>query len=462
MSLKEIRLRDYKLLLIAMSGVRVQNQDLLALGLTLPGFVERSKVIAELPSLSLLTIASYCPSNWQIQYIEIDSLERKSFDWIKIQEFDLVAISSLTTRINDAYKICSNIRELGIPVVLGGLHASALPEEALRYADVVVQGEGEIVWPAIIRDLEARKLKAFYSSFSKKYRSPSFGLTKVPRYDLLDITTYNRIPVQTTRGCPIGCFFCGASRIISNYKKKTIECVENEIEAIMKCWSNPFIELADDNTFIDKEWSKQLVRMFSKYPLKWFSECDISVADDDRLLELLAQSNCAQLLIGLESPSAASLRGIDPQDWKMNQHESYIRKIEKIQSYGISVNGCFILGLDTHDKSIFDYTRTFIRECKLTEVQITILTPFPGTKLYQSLKSQGRLLKDKFWDECTLFDVTFRPAQMTPEELELGFYELMRDVYNYDEVKKRKRCFNQLKRDRNHFGRFHDDNIIIH
>ena len=210
-------------------------------------------------------------------------------------------------------------------------------------------------------------------------------------------------------------------------------------------WNRPFIELADDNTFVNKKWSKQIVSLFKEYPMKWFTETDISIADDPELLELLAESNCAQVLIGFESAIPESLSGIDSNDWKRRQFDSYLEKIEFIQSYGVSVNGCFILGLDSDNEMSFEITDNFIKTSSLSEVQITILTPFPGTNLYNKLKSEGRLFKEKFWSECTLFDVTYKPLRMSSDALREGFRWLMKSVYAENRVVQRKSKFRETR-----------------
>jgi len=431
-----------------MSGVRVFNQRLLNLGLTLPGFVERSEVIASLPSLGLLTLAAHTPDNWEIIYHELDHFQPADIDEIIHLKPDLIAISSLTARINETYNLCAQFKGQDITVVLGGLHVSALPEEAAHHADVVIQGEGELIWEALLRDFENNEVKPFYSSISDANYTFNFKACKTPKYELLDIGKSNRLTIQTTRGCPLNCSFCAASRTISAYKKKSIKQIERELLKIREVWERPFIELADDNTFIDKKWSKELLKLFGKYKMKWFTETDISIAYDDELLELLAKSNCAQVLIGFESTYKSGLDGVDRKNWKYKQFDNYIEAIDKIQSYGISVNGCFILGFDTDTKETFKQTEEFILNSNLSEVQITLLTPFPGTALYTDLKSEGRLLKDNYWDKCTLFDVNFVPKNFSVEELEYAFEGLMKNIYSDSAVARRKKHFKQTLKNR--------------
>ncbi len=437
-------MKQYKVVLISMSGVRVYNQQLLKLGLTLPGFMERSKVIASLPSLGLLTLAAHTPENWTVIYKEIDNYTENEIQEILNDKPDLIAFSSLTARINETYNIATTCRAAGVKVAIGGLHASAMPNEAMKFADSVIQGEGELIWETLLTDLENNNLQPLYSSLIGEKHIFHLHQAKVPRYDLLDIKKYNRLTIQTTRGCPLHCNFCASSRTISTYKKKPIEAIEKELDKIFEIWSRPFIELADDNTFVDKAWSKQLLKLFSNYSMKWFTETDISVAYDDELLENLAKSNCAQLLIGFETSSNKGLKNLDTANWKFKQFDNYYKAIEKIQSYGISVNGCFILGFDTDTLETFDETEKFIQESKLSEVQITMLTPFPNTALYHQLRNENRLLAEQYWDKCTLFDATFTPKNFSVQEFENSFQNLMTNIYADPVVRARKAHFKTI------------------
>ncbi|MBX3120372.1 MAG: B12-binding domain-containing radical SAM protein [Fimbriimonadaceae bacterium] len=438
--------KERSILFLAMSGVRIKDKELLEFGMTLPGFVERGKVIASLPSLGLLTLAALTPEHWRVEYREVDAEIEETVQAILRERFDVVAISSLTARILDAYSIADQLRSEGMTVVLGGLHASVMPSEAANHADSVVVGEGESVWKQVLADFEAGKLQQRYTTLGTTEQRYSFADSPLPRFDLLDINRYNRITIQTTRGCPLDCSFCAASRMISSYKRKPIPRIRREIEAILDRWPKPFIELADDNTFIHRKWSLELVQMIGEYPVRWFTETDIRLADDPELLDALAKSGCAQVLIGLESSAPESLSETDRGGWKRKQLEFYAEKIDRIQSAGISVNGCFILGFDHDDVGVFDRTREFVERLNLSEVQITILTPFPGTALTNRLRDEGRLLKPIYWDECTLFDVTYRPQKMSPDDLRDGFRRLAGEIYSDDATAQRKQSFHSSLR----------------
>jgi radical SAM superfamily enzyme YgiQ (UPF0313 family) len=436
-----------RVLFLSLSGVRIVDEELRRLGLSLPGFIERGKTIAALPSLGLLILAAHTPSTWDVEYRELDEIAPGEAGRIAQEGWDLIAISALSARIDEAYGLADQLRMQGTCVVLGGLHISALPGEAGEHADAVVVGQGEDVWGQVLSDLENRRLKPHYEAH-RSVRVLKKKDRPLPRYDLLDPARYNRIPLQTMRGCPLDCSFCGASRTISDYQLAPLERVERELELIASIWSRPFIELADDNTFASPERGKKLAKLLQASGVRWFTETDISVARSDALLDALAESGCAQLLIGLESSQRSSLRGVDSGGFKWREAEHYARSIERIQSRGISVNGCFVLGHDEDDESIFEQTLKTVRELSLSEVQLTLLTPFPGTPLARGLQAQGRLLREKYWDQCTLFDVTYRPAKMSEETLRAGFRWLMAEVYRDEEVTGRKRKFAACVRQR--------------
>ena len=314
-----------KIALLAMSGLRAHNEQLTQLGLTMPGFVERNKTIASLPSLGLLTLAGMTPDDIELGYFEVsDIAEFPGFQ----EDFDAVAISSFSAQMKEAYVLADKFRAEGMQVILGGLHVTARPDEALQHADSIIIGEGEPSWPGLIEDLQRGKLQRVYDS-----RSTPFDLAQapMPRFDLLDPERYNRLTVQTQRGCPFDCEFCAASiRLSPTFRVKPVAKVIAEIRRIKEIWPKPFIEFADDNTFANKKHAKRLVRALIPEHIKWFTETDISVARDSELLALMRDSGCAQVLIGLESPTRAGLSGIEQKsNWKAKQLDTYYSAITK-------------------------------------------------------------------------------------------------------------------------------------
>ncbi len=432
-----------KIGLIAMSGVRAHNEELTQLGLTLPGFVDRNQIIASLPSLSLLTLAALTPPHFEVDYREIADLKAEA---TLPDDYDLVAISTYSAQVDEAYELADRYRARNIPVVMGGLHVGAVPDEALRHATTVVVGEGEALWPELLADFERGALHSRY------VQTPLGGYdlasAPIPRFDLLDPGRYNRITVQTSRGCPHRCDFCASSILLTpHYKLKPVAKVIAEIEAICRIWDHPFIEFADDNSFVNYDHYKDLLRLLIPYKLRWFTEADVAVARDDDLLGLMRDSGCQQVLLGLESPHRASLDGIELNaNWKMRQQERYREAITKIQSYGITVNGCFILGLDADTPDVFGDVYEFVHDSGLYEVQITFLTAFPGTPLYDRLLADGRLLKPLAWELCTLFDINFQPKNMSIDELQRGFLWLAKTLYSDDVTNERRARFRKMLR----------------
>ena len=433
--------------LIAMSGIRVCDAELLRLGLTLPGFVERSKTIASLPSLGLLTLAGMTPPEHEVHYLEIPDVHQME----KLPDgLDLVAISSYSAQIDEAYELASRYRDLGIPTVLGGPHVTALPEEASRYCTSVVVGEGEAFWPQILSDATKGKLEAIYSDSTAAFE---LAEAPVPAFALLNIDEYNRLTVQTSRGCPHRCEFCAGSILLtSRYKQKPVGKVLAEVDEILKIWRHPFLEFADDNSMVNRAYWKELVPQLARRNLRWFTETDISVGEDDELLDMMRKSGCAQVLIGLESPTEPPLSGMElNSDWKHRHYRDYREAIQRIQSHGITVNGCFIIGLDGHATDIFEQVFDFVRDSGLYEVQVTIQTPFPGTPLYDRLMLSNRLIEPTNWKKCTLFDVNYYPTPMTAEELTGGFRTLVTRLYGEEFTKWRRDNFKKLLR-RSHLG----------
>lgn len=434
-----------KIGLIAMSGIRVCDQELLQMGLTLPGFVERSNVIASLPSLGLLTLAGMTPANHDVHYIEISDFAVSRVTQDFLGGFDLIAISSYSAQIKEAYQLAEIVRRAHVPVVMGGIHVTSLPDEAKQYCDSIVIGEGESSWPKVINDLENGRLEPVYGTIDQEF---DLRDAPMPAFELLDIDKYNRLTVQTSRGCSHRCEFCASSVLLTKrYKQKPAAKVLAEIDKIKAIWEHPFIEFADDNTFVNKEYWKKLLPEITKRKIRWFTETDLSISQDTELLQLLRDSGCAQVLIGFESITRTALNGMEiKQNWKAKQSHMYKEAISTIQSHGISVNGCFILGLDDHDPKIFEQIYDFVADSGLHEVQITIQTAFPGTPLYRRLKKEKRVLDDNAWEKCTLFDINYRPQNMSIDELSQGFKMLSSKLYSDEFTKLRRKKFkNQLR-----------------
>lgn len=414
-----------KIALISMNGIRANDKELLRLGLNLPGFVERSRAIASLPSLGLLTLAALTPDIHEQTYIEVPDInEMEQLP----QGYDLAAISCFSAQISEAYELADRLRAAGTKVVMGGNHVSAETEEALTHADCVMIGEGELFWSSMLADCESGNLKETYGSMFGNFNLADAPL---PAYGLLDPSKYNRVTVQASRGCPMRCEFCASSVLYTRkYKQKPKELVLAEIRQLKAMFPRPFVEFVDDNTFVDKRYWKELLPELAELEIRWFAETDVSVADDPEMLESMRKAGCKQVLIGFESPVEDGLNGIElNSNWKAKRWGKYKQAIQKIQSHGIRVIACFAVGLDGQNKGIFNAVLEFVTEATPFDVQITVPTAFPGTPYYRRLLAEDRLIEPRAWSKCTLFDVNFKPTGMEAEELATGFRRLGVELY---------------------------------
>ncbi len=438
---------------LATSGLRVCDRRLIALGLKMPSIVQRAQAIASLPTLGLLYVAAVTPSGHELHYWEAkpepasdgksNGQAEPSKPRVPAEAFDcdLVAISTLSAQAFEAYALADELRSSGIKVALGGLHASVLPDEALQHADFVIVGEAENVWPELVREVERGTTQSLW--LAKNFSPVDVSTLPVPRYDLLGERAYNRFTVQTSRGCPWRCDFCASNVMLGlPYRKRPPAAVRRDIEALIQLYRRPFIEFADDNTFVDKDWGKRLCCEIAPLKVQWFTETDVTVSDDPELLTAMFEAGCRQVLIGFESPDSQSLRGVEMRtDFKARQADRNRESVARIQSHGIAVNACFVLGFDGQGPDVFESILNFVNETQPFDVQITVLTPFPGTPLYDRLLAEGRIIQPSRWDLCTLFEVNFVPKNMSAEELRRGLYWLAEKLYNEPAVHARQRQF---------------------
>jgi radical SAM superfamily enzyme YgiQ (UPF0313 family) len=430
--------------LIAMSGLRICKAELLELGFTFPRVQERAREIEALPSLGLLTLAGMTPDDVEVEYLEV-----RDVDGCEVPtRFDAVAISTLTAVTGEAYRLSSRFREMGVPVILGGLGVTLCPRDAMSHADAVVVGEGEVVWPDVVEDLRKGALQPLYDARSR--RAFDMSEAPMPRFELLSPERYPRLSVQTQRGCPWACEFCASSiRLEPRFRVKPVQKVIAEIRRLKELFGDPFVEFADDNTFVNRAHAKKLLRAIAREDVRWFTESDLSICHDEELLSLMRDAGCAQVLIGFEHPTYEALDGIERRsNWKARRVGEYAAAVERIQRHGITVNGCFVLGLDgTSGESADDILR-FVRDSGMYDVQVTYMTPFPGTPLWQRLARAGRILDETATERCTLFDVNFQPDRMTVSELEEAFLGLVARLYDERAVQERFRAFREHMRSR--------------
>ncbi len=384
---------------------------------------------------ALSLIAALTPD---IHHVDIYDENIESINFSK--EYDLVGISCMTQQATRAYQIANTFMTMGIPVVIGGIHPSTVPEEAIRYADSVVIGEAENVWGKLLCDLERNQLKKIYKSSIPVNLSDS----PVPRYDLLINKNYLVYWVQTSRGCPHDCTFCAASKIYGyKYRNKPVNQVIKEIQHIRTLYPQARISFADDNMFVNRKYSKELLKQLKSLNIRYMAQTDISVATDENLLELIKESGCTFLFIGFESLSHESMKEADKLHWKSKYLDHYKEYIHKIQSYGIGVMGAFILGFDNDDKLTFTRLINFIESNSLYNAQISILTPFPGTEIRNKLLSENRLLPAG-WNNYTGYDVNFIHTNLTKKQLENGLVRILKRINTKSFYEKKMKYFKEV------------------
>jgi radical SAM superfamily enzyme YgiQ (UPF0313 family) len=386
---------------------------------------------------SLLVPAALTPSSFEVEFID-DGLTPVSYD----RPYDLVALTSITQQATRAYQIADEFRRRGTPVVMGGIHASVLPEEASRHVDSVVIGEAEYLWPELMEDFRRGCLKPFYRSS----RTVDLKDSPLPRFDLLKDKGYPVHWVQTSRGCPRDCEFCAASRVFgSKLRHKTPDQVVREIRFLIDELKAFRVNFGDDNLFVDKKHYLPLLEGIASCRIHWRAVTDVSVAEDESLLKKLADSGCVALFLGLESVDDRGLINLDRGNWKLRQRPKYSDIIERIQSHGIEVQGSFIVGLDSDDPSVFDRLIEFISRGHLFSATISILTPLPGTRLRERLEKEGRLL-DTPWENYTVYDINYVPKNMTARELAAGQLRVYRFITSAEYARERLAYFRQIQK----------------
>jgi len=423
---------------VPFTGLRVSTAEMLGFGMSLPGLRDRGEALRELPSLGLLTLAGMLSEEWTCSYHPSSSTQTLVDDVLATVP-DIVAVSALTASVDEAYRLCDELRQAAVPTVLGGLHATVLPEEAALHADAVCVGDGESVWPEILVDVLSKSLKQQY----EPARPFDLRLSPLPRFDLLPSKSIPRWTIQTQRGCPWACEFCGASRLLGPARYKPADRIDRELEVIRGIDRTPWIELADDNTLAGRDDAMELLSAIQKHSVRYFTESDWRIGENPALVKALTSSGCVQVLVGIES-LAFQYAGMGRKDAQLNR---IMQAVDVIQDHGIVVNGCFIVGADGETNQSLDRLTSFISDSQLAEVQVTVQTPFPGTALYRRLANHRRLL-DRSWSHYNLFDVVYAPDMLSVSELESGLRRVLAEVFGASENRKRKRLRHQIWRSR--------------
>lgn len=378
------------------------------------------------PPLSLAYVAAVTPSNWEVKILD------ENFEQVEFEEADLVGITAFTSNITRAYEIAQEYTKRKIKVVMGGIHASMLPDEALNYADSVVIGEVENIWGRVISDFENK-------CFSPVYKGPKIdlGCYKVkPRRDLLH-PGYLWHSVQTSRGCPFNCNFCSVSKYLgSEYRQRSANDVLGELDEI----EGKYVFFLDDNligyTQANKNRAKDLFRgmMARGVKRRWWMQSSINVGDDEQLIELAAQSGCMYVFIGFETISVEHLKGMKKGINLKIGVENYKKVVDLFHKYGIAVLGAFIIGNDQESPGYYKALADFIIRSGIDIVQITILTPLPGTTLMRQLQKEGRLTHENFptdWDKYRFSYVVHEPKGVSSDIIYTGNNYIKNAIYRF-------------------------------
>ncbi len=385
--------------------------------------------------LSILILAALTPSEYEIEIID-ENLHQIDF----CKDYDLVAITCCTQQATRAYEISRSFQQKNIKTVLGGIHPTVCCDEAEKNADSVVVGECEDLWPKLIKDFEVGKLK-------KNYRQTElFDLKKapLPRYDLIKYLNHKMFWIQTTRGCPHDCNFCVASNIYGKrFRYKSVEQIIEEINFIKSVNIYPRISFADDNMFVNRNYSKTLLEKMIPLNIRWFAQTDISVAEDMDLLKLLKRSGCSILFIGFESLSEEELNKANKNHWKAKKIKYYKEYIHRIQSLGIGIFGAFIIGFDSDDAGSINNMCDFIKDSRIYAPQISVLTPYPGCALREQLSDQNRILEQD-WSYYTGLDVTFKPKNMSEKELQGQLVNSLKSIYSREYLENNIKYFKDI------------------
>jgi radical SAM superfamily enzyme YgiQ (UPF0313 family) len=372
--------------------------------------------------LTLTTLAALTPSDVEVKITD-ENVEPIDFE----EDVDLVGVTGMVMHAPRAYQIAERFRERGIPVVMGGPHASSLPQEAKGHVDAVVIGEAENVWKELIEDFKKGFLKPFYQvdAFCSMERLP------FPRLDLLRKDAYMTINcVQTTRGCPHQCDFCH----VTHFFGKTYRCRPvNEVIEEVRRLEGDFLVFIDDNIAGNRQYARELFTRLKPLKKKWASQASMTLTRDPELLKLAAESGCVSLFLGVESLSAENLKEMNKS---FNRAYQFEEALKAVHDHDIMILAGLIFGLDHDDEGVFEKTLRFCERNRIELPSFFLLTPLPGTALFQRMESEGRLLH-KDWAQYNGATVVFKPKLMTEETLQRGFNWACKEAYSWGSIIKR-------------------------
>ena len=406
------------------------------------------------PKLSLPTIAAYTPDHWDVDLVD-EAVEDIDFD----DPCDMVGLSIMTCYAPRAYEIAKEFRKRGKTVVMGGVHPTYCPDEALQYADAVVCGEAEDLWPRLVADYEAGTMQRIYKMTS----FPSLEHYKSPRVELLSPDAYmTRQCSFTTRGCHFDCEFCSVSPFNGKTtRRRPVEEVISELQNVRRWLRNELVERIRDEplwkafilglrirlgiedgsivAFVDdlhnsnRAYCRELWAALKPLKIKWGCQSTLFLADDEEMVKLAAESGCVSVFVGLESLDEESL---DETNKPFNRVHKFSQEIKMFHNYGIMVNPGIVFGFDNDDEAVFERAVDFLTTNQVELAYFNVLTPLPGTALFDRYKNAGRIF-DWDWSKYDGKHVVYRPSRMTPEQLQEGFYWANHQFYSLPNIWRR-------------------------
>ena len=406
------------------------------------------------PKLSLPAIAAYTPEHWEVE-VQDEAVREINLDY----PADMVGISVMTCYAPRAYQLADEFRKRGVPVVLGGVHPTYCPDEALQHCDAIVTGEAEESWPRLVEDFEAGRMQRHY----KMDQFPPLDNYKPPRVDLLSEDAYmTRQCTFTTRGCHFDCEFCSVSPFNGkSTRRRPVAEVVAEIQRV-KGWvceelvgrmgrssvlealkiaakirfgieDGSIFAFVDDLHNSNRAYCRELWAALKPLNIKWGCQSTLFLGDDAEMVKLAAESGCVSVFVGLESIFEESLGETHKP---FNKVKKFEEEIKMFHDHGIMVNPGIVFGFDNDDESVFERTVEFLVKNHCELAYFNVLTPLPGTPLQARYEAAGRIF-DRNWAHYDGKHVTFRPTRMTPEQLQEGFHWAQHQFYSLPNILKR-------------------------
>ena len=394
-----------------------------------------------LPPLALPTIAGLTPEDVEVRICD-ESVEEVDLR----ADADLIGITGISSQINRGYAIADAFRKNGKKVVMGGIHVSAMPDEAQGHADSILIGEAEDVWKEMIEDCRSGCLKERYQP--RDY--PDLKARVIPQYDLLKLDRYRRstgsrlprIPIQASRGCPFNCNFCSVTRFWGpRIRMKPLENMEAELSNIKRLGTNR-VFLTDDNLIANSAYAESLMELLRKGGFSWSCQVSTNIQENERLIFKMAEAGCTAVYVGIETFSAQNLGALNKQ---FNTKANYERLLALFSRAGIRVTASMIIGMDGDTKESLEKMAYELIRMKLSAAQFYLLMLLPGTKIRDQFLDQNRIADDN-WDHQDGTAVTFVAKNFQRRDLETQYWKLYKRFYSYRSILKRIVNWNNLKK----------------